>query len=90
MTTTEEKFFFNTEANKASFGINGFKKLITGQSYTGAFVAIQALDTSDVIAGTADGNGDAQFDDSLTAGTTIYGNFNNLSVSSGKVLIYLV
>ena len=90
MATTEEKFFFNSEANKASFGLNGFKKLTAGQSYSGAFVAIQALEFSDVLADTADGNGDAQFDDSLTSGTTVYGNFNNLSVSSGKVLIYLV
>ena len=81
---------YNDNHNAASFGQFGFKKISTGGSYSKKFIAIQALEDSDIVTDTADGNGDAEFDDSISAGTTIYGNFNNLSVKSGKVLIYLV
>lgn len=77
-------------ADMASFGQFGFRKLVsTDISETGErFVAIQVLEDAEISVD-CKGRGDTTFSDTLSAGTAIYGDFENISVTTGKVLAYL-
>ena len=90
MATTEEKFFFNSEANKASFGLNGFEKLTAGQSYSGNFLVVEAWEDSDITFDSNAEKGDANFNDKLEKGRYFYGNLSNINVTTGKVYITLI
>ena len=81
---------YQANHNKTTLGQFGFKKINVGESYSGSFAAIQALEDSSLIADTESVEGDLQFNDNIVTGLIIYGNFNNISVTSGKVLIYLL
>ena len=75
-----------------SFGDNGLRYLATGDTNVGgeSFGAIQVIDSAVISCNIDAVGGDASLTSvSLFAGTIIYGNFDNVSVTSGKVIAYL-
>jgi len=77
-------------ANLQSFGQNGFK-IVSSTLVTGEFIAITALEESVLTASIPSGmNADAPSGLVIPAGLTIYGKFNDVVCSSGKVIAYNV
>lgn len=81
---------FKQNYEKATLGQFGFKKLTTGETslVSDVFIAIQVLEDCEFTANIK-GSGDNNFNDTLIAGTIIYGEFYNINVVSGKILAYL-
>ena len=78
-------------SNLLNYGLNGFAVLEpTGKPQTDSgqtFYAIKALESS-VISTTTD-VGDALTNQDLIVTDVIFGNFNSVTVISGKVLVYI-
>lgn len=84
--------YSTSDFQKLSFGDNGFRLLSAGETSVGGegFGAIQIIDSAVISCDSNAVGGDASLASvSLFAGTIIYGNFDNVSVTSGKVIAYL-
>lgn len=73
----------------ASFGQSGFRKISTGQTGTSGeqYRVIYALENATISATSV--NGDSLSAQAILAGTSIYGLFTAVSVSSGSILAYI-
>ena len=73
----------------ASFGQSGFRKISTGQTGTSGeqYRVIYALENATISATAV--NGDSLSAQAVLAGTSIYGLFTAVSVSSGSILAYI-
>lgn len=73
----------------ASFGQSGFRKISTGQTGTSGeqYRVIYALENATISATPV--NGDSLSAQAILAGTSIYGLFTAVSVSSGSILAYI-
>ena len=73
----------------ASFGQSGFRKISTGQTGTSGeqYRVIYALENATISATSV--NGDSLSAQAVLAGTSIYGLFTAVSVSSGSILAYI-
>ena len=84
---------YNTsDFQKLSFGDNGLRYLAAGDTSTAgeSFGAIQVIDSAVISCDIDAAGGDSALTSvSLFAGTIIYGNFDDISVTSGKVIAYL-
>jgi hypothetical protein len=84
--------YYSSEFQKLSFGDKGLRIISTGgNSIAGeSFCAIQALESSTISCDIDTNGGDTSIT-SLPIGTgaIIYGNFDDVSVVSGKVVCYL-
>jgi len=80
---SKEGNFYQTSTGDYGFRVvdNSFSQP-SGESYR----AIQVL--SDAVVSTTTLVGDALTGESLSAGTIVYGKFDTISVSSGKVIAY--
>ena len=84
---------YNTsDFQKLSFGDNGLRVVNAGSTTTPgeSFGAIQVIDSAVISCDIDAIGGDASLTSvSLFAGTIIYGNFDDISVTSGKIIAYL-
>lgn len=73
----------------ASFGQSGFRKISTGQTGTSGeqYRVIYALENATISVTSV--NGDSLSAQAILAGTSIYGLFSAVSVSSGSILAYI-
>jgi ethanolamine utilization microcompartment shell protein EutS len=84
--------YYSSDFQKLSFGDNGLRYLVTGDtSVSGeSFGAIQVIDSAIISCDIDTAGGDSSLTSiSLFAGTIIYGNFDDIVVTSGKVIAYL-
>jgi len=84
--------YYTADYQKLSFGDNGLRYLATGDTSVGgeSFGAIQVIDSAVISCDIDAVGGDASLTSvALFAGTIIYGNFDNVSVTSGKIIAYL-
>ena len=84
--------YYTTDFQKLSFGDNGLRYLAAGEtSVSGeSFGAIQVIDSAVISCDIDAASGDASLTSvSLFAGSIIYGNFDDISVTSGKIIAYL-
>jgi hypothetical protein len=73
----------------ASFGQSGFRKITTGQTGTSGeqYRIVYALEDATISVTSV--NGDSLSAQEILAGTSIYGLFTAVSVSSGSILAYI-
>ena len=73
----------------ASFGQSGFRKITTGQTGTSGeqYRVVYALEDATISVTSV--NGDSLSAQEILAGTSIYGLFTAVSVSSGSILAYI-
>ena len=84
--------FYSSEFHKLSFGDKGLRVLAASETSTSGenFCAIQAVEGSTISCDIDTDGGDASITSlALVAGSIIYGNFDDVSVASGKVICYL-
>ena len=84
--------YYSGEFQKLSFGDKGLRVIAaSATSLAGEnFCAIQALESSTISCDIDSVGGDASITSlALGAGSIIYGNFDDVSVASGKVVCYL-
>ena len=84
--------YFSSDFQKLSFGDNGLRIIpASGTSIAGeSFCAIQAIEASTISCDIDAAAGDASITSlALTAGSIIYGNFDDVDCASGKVICYL-
>jgi len=84
--------YSTSDFQKLSFGDNGLRYLVaSGTSAVGeSFGAIQVLEAAVLSCDSNAAGGDASLTSvSLPGGTIIYGNFDSISVASGKIIAYL-
>ena len=84
--------YYSSDFQKLSFGDNGLRIIpASGTSIAGeSFCAIQAVEASTISCDIDTTGGDASITSlALSAGSIIYGNFDDVSVASGKVICYL-
>ena len=87
------------EAQNASMGQAGAKFISDGEEHTGTFVAIQCLEDTVFNALTPDDttngygvgsyNGNTMASETISAGTTIYGRWTTIDLTSGLVIAYI-
>ena len=84
--------YYTADYQKLSFGDNGLRYLAAGDtSVSGeSFGAIQVIESATISCDIDATAGDAAITSlALPLGTIIYGNFDDISVASGKVIAYL-
>ena len=84
--------YYTSEFQKLSFGDKGLRIIDNGStSLVGEnFCAIQAVEFTTLSADCNSDNGDTSITSlSIGSGATIYGNFDNVSITTGKVIAYL-
>lgn len=84
--------YFSKDYQKLSFGDNGLRVIsATETSVSGeTFGAIQVIEDSTISCDNNTDAGDSSISSlGLTSGTIIYGNFDDISVASGKIIAYL-
>jgi len=84
--------YYSSEFQKLSFGDKGLRIIsASGTSTAGEnFCAIQAIETSTISCDIDTTGGDTSITSlAIGAGIIIYGNFDDVSVASGKVICYL-
>lgn len=79
--------FRNSSSNLQSFGQEGFSYITSGTVNDKIFIAVTALE--DTVLSVQSLKGDSLTSVSLPMGLTIYGRFNSLTVSSGRVVAYI-
>lgn len=82
--------YYASEFQKLSFGDKGLR-VISSNSLEGEnFCAIQALEFTTFSADNNTVDGDISVTNlSIGSGVIVYGNFDNISVSTGKIIAYL-
>jgi len=84
--------YYSSDFQKLSFGDNGLRIIAASGTSIGGenFCAIQAVEASTISCDIDAAGGDASITSlALTAGTIIVGNFDDVSVASGKIICYL-
>tara|TARA_Y100000385_G_scaffold281964_2_gene335631 strand:+ start:242 stop:514 length:273 start_codon:yes stop_codon:yes gene_type:complete len=84
--------YYSSEFQKLSFGDKGLRVIAaSATSLTGEnFCAIQAIESSVISCDIDTIGGDTSISSlSMSTGVVIYGNFDDVSVASGKVICYL-
>tara|TARA_R100001460_G_scaffold101520_2_gene145579 strand:- start:674 stop:946 length:273 start_codon:yes stop_codon:yes gene_type:complete len=84
--------YYSSDFQKLSFGDNGLRVLAASATSTAgeSFCAIQAIEGSTISCDIDTAGGDTSITSlALSAGSIIYGNFDDVSVASGKVVCYL-
>tara|TARA_R110000822_G_scaffold238250_1_gene368441 strand:- start:23 stop:295 length:273 start_codon:yes stop_codon:yes gene_type:complete len=84
--------YYAKEFQKLSFGDKGLRIIAASATSTAgeSFCAIQALESTTISCDIDTVGGDASITSlALVAGSIIYGNFDDVSVASGKVVCYL-
>mgnify|MGYP007046306906 CR=1 FL=1 len=84
--------YYSSEFQKISFGDKGLRVLSIGATSVAGenFCAIQAIESSTISCDIDTVGGDSSITSlALGAGSIIYGNFDDVSVASGKVVCYL-
>ena len=81
--------YYSSEFQKISFGDKGLRVLAVGATSVAGenFCAIQAIESSTISCDIHTNGGDTSL--SIGAGVIIYGNFDDISVASGKIVAYL-
>jgi hypothetical protein len=73
----------------SSFGEYGFRLIESGFSKPAGEVYRALTFVQDSVITTTNENGDGLTSEAFPAGITIYGKFNTISVSSGRVIAYI-
>lgn len=73
----------------SSFGEYGFRLIESGFSQPSGEVYRALTFVEDSVVTTTNVNGDALTSETFPAGLTIYGKFNTVSVSSGRLIAYI-
>jgi ethanolamine utilization microcompartment shell protein EutS len=84
--------YYSSDFHKLSFGDKGLRIIAASATSTAGenFCAIQAVEASTISCDIDTTGGDASITSlALGAGSIIYGNFDDVSVASGKVICYL-
>lgn len=84
--------YYTGEFQRLSFGDKGLRVLSTGSTSTAGenFCAIQALEGSTISCDIDTTGGDTSLTSLfLSTGQVIYGNFDDVNVSSGKIIAYI-
>lgn len=84
--------YYTGEFQRLSFGDKGLRIISSGSTSTAGenFCAIQALENSTISCDIDTIGGDTSITSLvLTTGQVIYGNFDDVSVASGKIITYL-
>tara|TARA_R110000796_G_scaffold180823_1_gene297335 strand:- start:263 stop:535 length:273 start_codon:yes stop_codon:yes gene_type:complete len=84
--------YYSSEFQKISFGDKGLRVLAVGATSVAGenFCAIQAIESSTISCDIDTNGGDTSITSlSIGAGVIIYGNFDDISVASGKIVAYL-
>jgi len=84
--------YYSSDFQKLAFGDKGLRILAASATSTAGenFCAIQAIEASTISCDIDTTGGDTSITSlALSAGTIIYGNFDDVSVASGKVVCYL-
>jgi hypothetical protein len=84
--------YYTGEFQRLSFGDKGLRVVSSGSTTTTGenFCAIQALEGSTISCDIDTIGGDTSITSLLlSTGQVIYGNFNDITVSSGKIVAYL-
>lgn len=84
--------YYTSEFQKLSFGDKGLRVLSTGDTSTSgeSFCAIQAMEGSTISCDIDTTGGDTSLTSLfLSTGQVIYGNFDDVNVTTGKVIAYI-
>ena len=84
--------YYTGEFQRLSFGDKGLRIILSGSTSTAGenFCAIQALEGSTISCDIDINGGDTSITSLfLSTGQVIYGNFDDVSVASGKIIAYL-
>ena len=90
MSKINNEDLYNLTNNIALVGGNGVKTLVGGQSFSGKFIGITALERSVIYADLVPEKGDDSFSGELPEGITITSIYKNIQVQSGRVYITLL